>query len=231
MLRIQIEIDRENRLAELGELAASVAHELRNPLATINISAFNLKKKIRGQDRLKHLARIKRKIEEANLIIDNLLSYSRLKPPRKEDCSLYRKISEVAGEILENRRIDRGKLKLDIDPLMDITILADPHQIGEILANLLNNAFNAIAETGGRVIVRGCVRDENAEVIVDDNGVGIEPEDLERIFDPFFSTRPNGTGLGLPICRQIIRGHGGSIEIDSEKGEGTSVKLSIPVSE
>ncbi len=228
MLRIQREINRENRLAEIGKLAASIAHELRNPLATINISSFNLKNKIEGKDLHKHLDRIRKKVEESNRIIDNLLSYSRLRPPRREKFNLHSKLKEVAREIRNQRRCTGENLKLEIEPVRNMEISADPHQLGEVFSNILNNALNAIDPEDGEVVVMAQAGNGKADVIISDNGDGIDKNLLAKVFDPFFSTRAQGTGLGLPICRQIMNNHGGSIDLASERGAGTTVTLSIP---
>jgi len=229
MLRIQREINRENRLADIGKLAASVAHELRNPLATINISSFNLKNKTEGKDLHKHLDRIRKKVEESNRIIDNLLSYSRLRPPRREIINLHDKLEESAREIRNRRTFQVENLKLEIDPVRDMEISADPYQLGEVFSNILNNASNATDREHGEVTIEAHADDGKAIIVIRDNGEGIEKKFLKKVFDPFFSTRAKGTGLGLAICRQIIKNHGGSIELASERGSGTSVTISIPV--
>jgi len=229
MLKIQRKINRENRLADIGKLAASVAHELRNPLATINISSFNLKNKTEGEDLHKHLDRIRKKVEEANRIIDNLLNYSRLRPPNREKFNLHDRLEEAVREIRNRKNYPVENLKLEIEPVRDSEISADPYQLGEVFSNILNNAFNAIDREHGEVAIGAHTDDGKAVIVIRDNGEGIEKEFLKKVFDPFFSTRAKGTGLGLAICRQIIKNHGGSIELDSERGSGTTVTISIPV--
>ncbi|MBD3425042.1 MAG: PAS domain S-box protein, partial [Candidatus Latescibacteria bacterium] len=194
MLRIQQEIDRENRLADIGKLAASVAHELRNPLATINMSSYNLKRKIEKEDLRKHLERINRKTEEANLIIDNLLTYSRLRQPEKESFNLHDKLVESTRDSAGCINCSRGNLILEIEPIHDTMIQADPHQLSEVFSNILNNACSAIEPGKGEMIIRADLRGKNAVIEFRDNGKGIDREHLERIFDPFFTTRPEGTG-------------------------------------
>lgn len=228
MLKIQREINQENRLADIGKLAASVAHELRNPLATINISSFNLKNKTEGKDLHKHLDRIVKKVEEANRIIDNLLNYSRLRPPSREKFNLHDRLEKAVREIRTRWSFSDKNLKLEIEPVKDLEINADPYQLGEVLSNILNNAFNATAGDHGEVVIEGRLEDGKAIIVIRDNGKGIEKKFLKKVFDPFFSTRARGTGLGLAICRQIINSHGGSIDITSEEGVGTTVTLSIP---
>ena len=229
MLRIQKKINQENRLADIGKLAASVAHELRNPLATINISSFNLKNKTEGEDIHKHLDRIRKKVEEANWIIDNLLNYSRLRPPSREKFNLHDRLEEAVREIHTRWSFSDKNLKLEIEPVKDLEINADPYQLGEVLSNVLNNAFNATDGDHAEVVIEGRLEDGKAIIVIRDNGKGIEKKFLKKVFDPFFSTRAQGTGLGLAICRQIINSHDGNIDLTSEKGVGTTVTLSIPV--
>jgi len=229
MLEIQKETDREKRLADIGELAASVAHELRNPLGTINISIYNLRNKIKDKNLYKHLDHIKKKVEESKQTIDNLLSYSRRREPGLKRINICDKLKEVIEDSRTRKRHRNYKLQLDIDPIKDTVIEADPIQISEVFFNIMNNACNAIEDENGKILIKARKKNDNVEISFSDNGKGIEHKLLDRIFDPFFSTTPGGTGLGLPICRRIIRKHGGSINISSRKGAGTDVTISLPV--
>ena len=222
------ELERAKRLSDIGVLAATVAHELRNPLATIGMAAVNIKRKAKNPDLDKHLANIEKKVFESNQIINNLLFYSRLKPPHYERVGIFEILEEsieAAGERFAGN-IDFGG---NIAGLREVFVEADAIQIKEVLNNLLNNAGDAVQAGGGNIEVSGAREDGFVRIAVKDSGRGMDKETLERVFDPFFTTKAKGTGLGLSVCRQIMAFHGGSIELKSEPGKGTAANLLLPV--
>ncbi|OGS23629.1 MAG: hypothetical protein A2297_08345 [Elusimicrobia bacterium RIFOXYB2_FULL_48_7] len=226
------EIDKLKRLSDIGELAATVAHELRNPLAVIKMSAYNLQRKVKNTEFEKHFGNITKKIEESNQIINNLLSFSKTKLPNYEQVDIYTLLGECAET--EKEKFAKQKIK-HIDSfggLKGVNIEADPLQLKSVIINILNNAYEALGErASGRLEVSGKVKDGLLNLVIADNGPGIDKENLDRIFEPFFSTKAKGTGLGLAVCRQIIELHNGKIEIKSEKGEGTLVSITLPLKE
>jgi signal transduction histidine kinase len=229
LVRVQVELERSKRLSDIGLLASTVAHELRNPLAAINMAAHNIEKKANNPDLTKHLDRIKTKIAESDQIINNLLFYSRLKPPFYECVNMCEMIQESIDAICSH--VCAGvSIVRKLDELRDLSIDADPLQVKEVLINLLSNACDALPPKGGLIEIAGKNEDSFVEVSVTDNGNGISKETLSRIFDPFFSTKARGTGLGLPVCKQIIHYHGGQIRIESEVGKGTTVSITLPKS-
>lgn len=217
------------RLSDIGALAASVAHELRNPLGVIQMAAYNLRKKTQDPALERHLANIEKKVLESDQIINNLLGYSRIKTPLYEMVSL----PDLVNECLENtaKRFQTHKVRIekDLKAVREETIEADPVQIKEVLNNILANAYQAMEDNKGRIQIRGSLTPGGeVEIRIQDNGAGIEKEDLELVFDPFFTRKSRGTGLGLSICQELVRLHGGRIEIQSEKGKGTSVAVALP---
>ncbi len=227
LLAAQAELARAKRLSDIGTLAATVAHELRNPLATIGMAASNIKRKTRNHDLDKHVANIDKKVFESNQIINNLLFYSRLRPPHYESIDIH-------GVLEESIRGARGNLKKgehltgNIGSLRNVFVEADPTQIKEVLNNLLNNAVDAITVGAGKVEVSGERKDGCVVITVKDSGEGMDEETLAHAFDPFFTTKAKGTGLGLPVCRQIMDFHKGEIMLKSEPGKGTSAHLLLP---
>jgi len=223
-----IELDRAKRLSDIGLLAATVAHELRNPLAAIQMASYNIKRK--GQNPLldSHIKTIENKIDESEQIISNLLFYSRIKPPRYENVRIYKILLECIE--LAKKRFIRNKVTLsfDLKPIENTLIDIDPLQIKEVLGNVLNNAYESALSKEGKIEICGQLNKNYIEIVIRDNGEGIEEGILEMIFEPFFTTKAKGTGLGLTVCKQIIQLHGGSIEIASKKNKGSVVTIRLP---
>jgi len=224
----RIELERAKRLSDIGVLAATVAHELRNPLATIGMAAVNIKRKAKNPDLDKHLANIEKKVFESNQIINNLLFYSRLKPPHYERVGIF-DILEECIEAARERFAGGMDFGGNIAGLREVFVEADAIQIREVLNNLLNNAGDAVQAGGGKIELSGARENGFVRIAVKDSGRGMDKETLERVFDPFFTTKAKGTGLGLSVCRQIMDFHGGSIEMKSEPGKGTAANLLLPV--
>jgi PAS domain S-box-containing protein len=224
------EVLEAKRLADIGTLAATVAHELRNPLGVIQTAVYNIRRKRRNSAIDRHLDNIEKKIAESDLIINNLLGYSRMRAPDKAPVDLgplvRRVIEEAGGGLVESG----PPVEMDIGALEGVLADVDAVQIGEVIVNILNNAYQAVAENGGSVRVTAArPREEVVEVAVEDTGPGIHPDDLERVFDPFFTTRCRGTGLGLTLSRQMARRHGGDLGLFSEPGRGTRAVLGLPL--
>lgn len=215
------------RLSETGTLAITIAHELRNPLSAINMAAFNIKRKAQNPLLGTHLDTIERKIVQCNRIINNLLFYSRLGPPDYEKVNIHDILVECIVNA-QNQFEKRITIEKGLNSIKDILVDADPTQITEIFCNMLNNAYDAVPEDKARIEVRAEVDKKHIKICIKDNGRGISKEVLGRIFDPFFSTKAKGIGLGLTVCRQMINMHGGTIRVDSEPEKGTAVTVTLP---
>ena len=226
----QVELERAKRLSDVGMLASTVAHELRNPLAAINLAAHNIKRKANNPDLEKHLATIGKKVSESGQIINNLLFYSRLKPPHREPVDLFGVIEEALDMMEEGLKKPVSVVR-NFDVLKNLSIDADPVQIKEVFHNILNNAQDAVPDDGGRIRVTAENGGEFIRVAIEDNGPGMGKDVLEKVFDPFFTTKAKGTGLGLSVCKQIVAMHEGDIEIKSEPGRGSSVIVRLRVKE
>ncbi|MBI4351755.1 MAG: hypothetical protein HY550_09965 [Elusimicrobia bacterium] len=221
------DLERSKRLSDIGTLASTVAHELRNPLTAIRVAARNIKKKAPDPGLARHLASIDRKIAESSQIIDNLLFYSRLRPPQHESVDIFRELSDCVEDLRESCGWGIA-VTGDFDALKGARLEADPVQLREVLNNVLNNARDAAPPAGGKVLVEGLRRGGRVVVTVRDNGPGLDGETLAKAFDPFFTTKAKGTGLGLTVCREIAAFHGGSIKMRSAPGAGTAVVVSLP---
>ena len=230
-----------DRLATLGEMAAAIAHEVKNPLASIEVMAGVLKRQLGDrQDALETLNDIIKEAKMANAIVVEVLEFVRPIPLQVERASLDAVIKDSIA--LAEGKMRRGAVSIEISIDSDVPeFLADPHQLRQLFSNLLGNAFEAL-DGEGRVEIRvtlvpgedepvGTVEPQPPRVVVEvkDNGPGIAPDDLERIFSPFFTTKPQGTGLGLAIVRKVIDAHDGHIDAVSAPGRGATFRVTLPV--
>jgi len=229
LLQTQKDLEMINRLADIGTLAATLAHELRNPLGVIEMASYNLKRKNKAFADDKHLLNIEKKVQESNRIINNLLNYSRMKQPKFETVKINTILDECIQAVKE--RIDitstiqlRKQYPSDIEHFIE----ADPYQMREIFYNILTNAHQALEKNMGEIAVNLAAVNGSVEITVEDTGVGIEPGDLQRIFEPFFTRKSKGTGLGLAICNELVTFHKGKILIESQPKKGTIVKVTLP---
>ncbi|MFH1440470.1 MAG: ATP-binding protein [Candidatus Omnitrophota bacterium] len=227
---IQMELSKAKRLSDLGTLAATVAHELRNPLAAIEMAAYNIRKKGPGSSLDKHLLNIETKISESDQIINNLLFYSRIKKPNYERINIINILKECVNNAKKVFQKENVIVVKKINIKDNDLIAADSLQLKELFSNILNNAFESLPDNGGKIDVEaGPDGKELIKFIIRDNGSGIEKQDLKRVYEPFFSTKSKGTGLGLTVCLQIVNLHNGKIGIASKVKQGTAVIINLPV--
>ena len=230
LLHAQAELDKAKRLSDIGTLAATVAHELRNPLGVIKTASYNIRRKRKNFLLDKHLDNIEKKISESNQIINNLLSYSRIKIPTYEKIEIYELLNECISFMKKRFYNQNVSIFKNYGPTKKKFIDGDPLQIREIFNNILTNAYQSISNKKGKIEVMSRDVGKNLfEINISDNGIGIDEEDLEKIFQPFFTRKSKGTGLGLTICNELVRLHGGKIDIKSKKGEGTTVTITLRV--
>jgi PAS domain S-box-containing protein len=227
LLEVQAEFEQAKRLSDVGALAATVAHELRNPLGIIQMAIRALRKD-KALDENKYIKAIDQNSIEGHRIIDNLLNYSRIKVPSYESVDLAAMIDQCIGEFQLRFEGQNIKVTNDFDP--DIKMVdIDRIQIKEVIVNIMNNAGQALPPQGGEINI-SVRKDGNwVNIAIKDNGVGIAKEDLDKIFMPFFTSKTKGTGLGLPLCNELVSLHRGKIEVDSRKGEGTTFLVILPI--
>ncbi len=224
---LQDRLVRAERLGVLGELAGSVSHELRNPLNVIKTSSFYLRSRLGDADEkiASHLDRVDRSIERADRTIGDLLAFSRLVPSRFEPTRL----ENVAGRAVGDVSLPPGvSIRVTADPSLP-EVRIDQVQIEQVLHNLILNSLQAMNGSGS--IELDIARD-GAELLltVKDDGAGIPPENLAKVFEPLFTTKAEGTGFGLAVCKRIVEEHGGTIELASE-GRGTTATIRLPLKE
>jgi PAS domain S-box-containing protein len=216
------------RLSDIGTLAATVAHELRNPLAAIRMATYNVRRKAQNPSLERHIVTIDKKIDESDQIINNLLFYSRLRVPNYEKVDLCALLNENIRTAKNQFGRAAVYVRKDLRAITGVSVELDPLQIKEVFSNVFNNAFDALGDGQGEIEISSSLTNEIVKVSVRDTGSGVNEEFLKRVFEPFFTTKAKGTGLGLTVCKQIIDLHGGTITLDSKKGEGTTVLISLP---
>lgn len=216
------------RLTSLGELTAGVAHELRNPLAGIKINTqILLRRKDLSEMERKLLKSTEEGIEKIQKIVEDMLHFAKPKSAEFREAEINRVVEESL-EIFQTK-LKKANISLEFfkgDGLPKVWI--DVHQIQQALVNLMLNAIQAM-EKGGRLRIRTYQDGERVAVEVKDTGIGIPSFHLKRIFDPFFTTKSEGTGLGLSITHKILEAHGGTIDVQSIEGQGSTFTLFIPV--
>ena len=216
-------MQRQERLATLGELSAGIHHELKNPLAAVRTAAFALRERrsVRADARSRALLdRVDSNVDRATEIISDLLSFARLRNPEKSEISIDKLVHGAASRITIPADC---RLTMDLDPDLP-PALVDAAQLEQVLVNLLSNAFDA-CPGGGEVRISSRLQNGKLAIAVTDDGVGIHPKDLQRIFEPLFSTKPEGVGLGLSLSQHLARANGARMQVKSTPNQGTSVTL------
>ncbi|RKD21619.1 polar amino acid transport system substrate-binding protein [Caminicella sporogenes DSM 14501] len=225
---MQEKIIMKDKLESLGRLVAGIAHEIRNPLTAIKTYIQLIPYKYNNPDfRQKISEDVPTEIERLDSIIANLLEYAKPKKPNKELINVKDTIDSIL-RIFEKHIEDKG-IKLYVDIKENVFINTDKQHFKQIIINLLLNSIQALENRKNAVIeIYAKNGDLFSEIFIKDNGCGISKEDMKRIFEPFFTTKNKGSGLGLALCYQLIKENGGDVFIDSEIGEGTEIKISLP---
>lgn len=228
LMKTKIKLEQNNRLAGIGTLAATVAHELRNPLGVIQMASYNLKRKNKELENSRHLQNIEKKIFESNQIINNLLNYSNIKQPQPESVNICDILDECALALKDRTVGDQVQIRKEYPADRTCRIEVDPFQVREIFNNILMNAVQSFEENKGVILIRIVSLPQAVKISVTDNGAGIAPEDLTEIFEPFFTRKSKGTGLGLSICCELVNMHNGKIDVESKVGQGTTLTVTLP---
>lgn len=227
LLEAQEELVRKEKLAILGQLSGSVGHELRNPLGVISNAVYFLKMVLADSDEKVHeyLGIIKKEIDISLRIITDLLDFARTKPPQLQKVTARALVDECLGRCTIPSNVEvRDEVPSSL-PLLKV----DPLQIGQVLDNLITNGIQAMPD-GGMLIIRGEREQERTvRLEVVDTGEGITAGNMKKLFQPLFTTKTRGIGLGLVVCRNLTEVNGGRIEVESEPGKGTLFTLRFPM--
>lgn len=223
--KAQEELVKKEKLAFMGQIAGTVSHELRNPLAVIKSSAYYLKRRLEGGEEKidKHLYRLERQVQICDNIIRDLLESSHSWVPTPVPTDLNKLIEIVISEM----RIPQGiQLEKELDP--DIPILnVDPERMRQVITNLVQNSIQAVGKEGN-INIKTQKYEKHVAVRIKDNGVGIAPDDLDKIFEPLYTTKARGVGLGLSNVRKVVEAHGGKINVESKLHVGTLMEIILP---
>lgn len=226
--RLEQQLRRTERIAELGTLASGMAHEIGTPMNVILGRAEYLLGRVKEEPIQKGLQTIITQVERITKVMNQLLAFARRKSPERVPLALH-EVLEHSLEMFEQRfgnsRID---VTLDTDDSCP-NILADPDQLSQVLINLIMNAIHAMPE-GGNLRIGIASGGDRVKLTVADSGHGIPPDALKKVFEPFFTTKEfgKGTGLGLTVVKGILEEHGGSIDVESEEGKGTTFTIVLP---
>jgi two-component system sensor histidine kinase HydH len=227
--KLEAQIKLKEKLAAIGELSAGIAHEIRNPLNSIELFLGLLQRKLKGEeDQIQLVGKVRTEIQKLNDILSNFLKFARPLPLNLTNADLRKVIQDslfFAQAEIDERKID-VTWKIPEEP-MDSRI--DPQQIQQAFTNIILNAAQAMEEDGRLSIVGGEGLNGFWTVGFSDTGPGIPPENLARIFNPFFTTKDQGTGLGLAMVHKIVETHGGDIEVISNRS-GTTFTIHLPKS-
>lgn len=239
LLDAQEELVRREKLSILGQLSGSVGHELRNPLGVMSNAIYFLKMVNSDETTLEYLDIIKQEIDNSLRIITDLLDFARTNPPQTRAVS----VRQLLDESLKNCTIPES-VDLQIDLPESLPLLkVDPLQLGQVFSNLITNAIQAMPDGGVVLITARRVRaipesplhnpkdgtGDFVAISVEDNGEGITPENMKKLFQPLFTTKVKGIGLGLVVCKNLVEANGGKIEVKSESGTGTTFMILLPV--
>ena len=224
----QEQLVRREKLAVLGQLAGGVGHELRNPLGVISNAVYYLKMVLPDADEpiKEYLELISSEVRNSEKIISELLDFSRTRPPEREEVA----VSKLIAQVLK-KQPPPEKVQVIPEIASDLpAVFVDPRQMGQVLGNLVLNAYQAMPE-GGELILRARVEEGQVALSVADTGCGISRENLEKLFEPLFTTKVRGIGLGLALSRNLVEANGGSIEVESEVGKGSTFTVLLPTKE
>jgi signal transduction histidine kinase len=230
LLETQEQLIRSEKLAAIGQLASGVGHELRNPLGAIKNASFYIKRRITNTDLpnteprvMEFLGIIEEEVNSANKVITDLLGFSRVAKPTVAPAN-------IAGIIEDALRYT--PLPGNVELIKEINnnlpmVMVDGDQIKQVFVNITLNALQAMTE-GGRLEIRASDKGKFIDVEFSDTGIGIPDSVKKKIFDPLFTTKAKGVGLGLSVCKTIIEHHEGDIKVQSKVGEGTTFTISLP---
>src|SRR4029434_4016702 len=234
LVQSQALLERQEKLASLGTLAAGVAHEIRNPLTAIKAWLFMHQKNLRaGSQEYADAVIIGREIDRLERIVRDFLLFARPSEPELETVAAEQPLREVMD--LMARQLERSNIQLVLEPSPSVRVTADPRQLKQVIINLVQNAAHPIGHNGtvtlrtrlNRTHLTGNERDV-VVLEVSDTGKGIPLEVEKRLFDPFFSTKESGTGLGLSIAARIVQKHGGLLQYQTQVNRGTTFGIVLP---
>ena len=218
---------RADRLAAIGNLSAGLAHEIRNPLASIEGAAGILEGgRITEDQRLEFVSIIKKECRRLNRLLGNLLDFARPRAPQRQNLVVEPLLDSVISLVGHAAEIGKIRLRKDVVPA-GATLNGDVEQLKQVILNLVLNAMQAMPD-GGEICLAARPGGAGLLIEVSDQGCGIPPENLDKIFNPFFTTKEQGTGLGLAVAHQIVSQHDGILQARNNPGRGMTFSILLP---
>lgn len=221
------------RLAQLGTLLAGFTHEVRNPLSTIGLNLqlvledFRDVETTRDKRTQKRLSTVEGEVRRLQTILEEFLAHARAPEPKLAPCQLNDKLQALVD--FHDPEMKDANLSCRFYPANEVgEVVCDWDQLQAAVQNLLRNAREA-TPPGGQVFVSTMLEEDSVVINVTDTGAGIDQHQIERVLEPYFSTKKGGTGLGLPTVRRVAEDHGGTLTMQSEPGKGTQFLLRIPI--
>jgi signal transduction histidine kinase len=227
---LEAEISRQERLSELGNMAATVAHEIRNPLNSVSMGLQRLKGEFTPtqdqDDYARFLDLMQAEVRRLNSIVEQFLSLARPLNLKPEPLSVEAFLNDITTLVAGDASSSNVKIDLKVAPGLP-GLQADPNHLKQLLLNLIRNGVQAMPQ-GGTLTIDARPDKDFLQLTVSDHGTGMTTETLAHIFEPYFTTKPNGSGLGLSIARRIAEAHGGNITVESNPGRGSRFQVLLP---
>ena len=235
MIVIEEQLRRAEKLSTLGEMAAVLVHEIRNPLGSIRGTAEILRDDYRSDDPKHEFIEIQiKETERLNRVVEDFLNMARPQPTEMTPCSIQEELETIATLIASDAKARQIQLVMQ-PPSFPVLLQADGEKIRQAFLNIAINALQAMPQGGSLTVSTNHRQSEGSapecEICFRDSGTGIDAKTLEKVFEPFYTTKPGGTGLGLVVTKKIIEGHGGRLLIQSGDGKGTTVTVRLPMHE
>jgi two-component system NtrC family sensor kinase len=232
--RAQAALVQSEKLSSLGRLSASIAHEINNPLAGILTFAKLVIRTLDAgppdeaarRELVKNLGLVERETQRCTAIVRSLLDFARDRPVELREMNVNAAVEEGLQLVAHQAAIQGLALEKRLSPTPDV--MADFGQLRQAVVNVALNAVHAMGKSGTLTVTTRTAQDGGVEVAIADTGPGIEKEHLPRLFEPFFTTKEKGTGLGLAVVYGILQRHGGHVDVQSERGRGTTFTLKLP---
>ena len=222
VIELETALDSSNRLARLGTLISGLAHQLRSPLNGMNMRLELLRHEA-GEAGSKHVDKLRREVTRLDEAVEALLRFMRPEQLKLSEFDMNELLKELGARV----NPEKVKVEYQLDPALP-PVQADRGLIYEALSNLITNAEQAMPD-GGELMLSSKLNGTTVELAIADRGPGIAKEQLDRIFDLYYTTKAGGSGLGLPFAMRAIELNGGKIAIDSEVGQGTVCKITVPI--
>jgi signal transduction histidine kinase len=230
--RLEMQLRRADKLAALGTLAAGVAHEVKNPLHALTLNLHLLEKEVgagksASAETREYFAILRAEMQRIHRIVENFLRFSKPSIPEVKPLDVHTVLERVLSLLAFEAAEHNVTIETAFDPALT-AVAGDEGQLSQVFLNLAINALQAMPE-GGALVLRTTLDHGQAEVTVEDSGPGIEADILPHVFDPYFTTRPRGVGLGLAIAHRIVEGHQGTMDVETTAGKGTTMIVRLPL--